>query len=202
MCAQQLAEKVRCAGVGLPAFYSVTGLNTLYAEGKLPKKFNADGSVAAYNDKREVRNFNGKDYLLEETFPHADFAWIKATKADKMGNCVFKGTSQNFNTLMGKASNCTIVEAEEIVEIGEIKPEEVHLPGLYVNRLFKGAKWEHKIEILKNAEDDENVSAEEQKKDVRSIIASRAALEFKSGMNCNLGGEFSQRHFDCIKATG
>jgi len=179
---------VRCAGVGLPAFYSITGIHTLYAEGKLPKRYNADGSVAAYNDKREVRRFGDQDYLLEEAFPHADFAWIKATKADKMGNCVFKGTSQNFNTLMGKASNCTIVEAEEIVEIGEIKPEEVHLPGLYVNRLFKGEKFEHKIEMLKTSDDDDDVSPEDQKKDVRSIIASRAALEFESGMNCNLGG--------------
>lgn len=160
-------------------------MHTLYAEGKLPKKYNADGSVAAYNDKREVRKFGDKEYLLEESFPHADFAWIKATKADKMGNCVFKGTSQNFNTLMAKASNCTIVEAEEIVELGEIPPEQVHLPGLYVNRLFKGEKFEHKIEILKTADDDED--AKDQKKDVRSIIASRAALEFESGMNCNLG---------------
>lgn len=146
--------------------------------------------MAAYNDKREVRRFGDQEYLLEEAFPHADFAWVKATKADKMGNCVFKGTSQNFNTLMGKASKCTIVEAEEIVEIGEIKPEEVHLAGLYVNRLFKGEKFEHKIEVLKTSDDDDDVGAGDHKKDVRSIIASRAALEFKSGMNCNLGGMY------------
>ena len=87
--------------MGIPAFYSVTGLHTLYAEGKLPIKYNKDGSVAAYNKKRETREFGGKTYLLEESFEMADFAWIKATKADKMGNCVFKGTSYNFNAIMG-----------------------------------------------------------------------------------------------------
>lgn len=95
-----LAEKVRCCGFGIPAFYSVTGLHTLFAEGKLPVKYKSDGSVAVYNKKRETREFGGKTYLLEEAFEMADFAWIKATKADKMGNCVFRGTSYNFNAIM------------------------------------------------------------------------------------------------------
>lgn len=86
--------------MGLPAFYSVTGLHTLYAEGKLPVKYSKDGGVAKYNKKRETREFGGKTYLLEESFEMADFAWIKATKADKMGNLVFKGTSYNFNAMM------------------------------------------------------------------------------------------------------
>lgn len=92
---------MRCCGAGIPAFYSVTGLHTLYGDGKLPVKYNTDGSVAEYNKKRETREFGGKTYLLEEAFEPAEFAWVKATKADKMGNCVFKGTSYNFNALMG-----------------------------------------------------------------------------------------------------
>lgn len=103
-----------------------------------------------------------------------------------MGNCVFHGTGQNFNPLMAKAAHCTIVEAEEIVEVGEIKPEEIHLPGLYVNRLFKGAKYEHKVEILKVAEDSEN-KEDMKPTDARSTIAARAAKELKPGMNVNLG---------------
>ncbi len=82
----------------------MTGLHTLYAEGKLPTKYNSDGSVASYNKKRETREFNGKKYLLEEAFDQAEFAWIKATKADKMGNCTFKGTSWNFNGIMARMS--------------------------------------------------------------------------------------------------
>jgi 3-oxoacid CoA-transferase len=110
-----LAEKVRCCGVGIPAFYSVTGLHTLFAEGKLPIKYNSDGSVAAYNKKRETREFGGKTYLLEEAFEMADFAWIKATKADKMGNCVFKGTSYNFNALMASRSSFVLPSAVLII---------------------------------------------------------------------------------------
>lgn len=179
-----LAEKVRGAAFNLPAFFSSCGLHTNYADGKLAVRYNSDGSVKEYNKKRETREFNGRQYLLEEAFPRADYAWIKASKADKMGNCVFKGTSMNFNTLMAKAAHVTIVEAEEIVEIGDIKPEEVHLPGLYVNRLFKGAKFEHRVEILKTSDDDQG---DAEAKDPRSVIAARAAKEFFPGMNCNLG---------------
>lgn len=164
----------------------MTGLHTLYGDGKLPKLYNKDGSVKEYNAKRETRDFGGKTYMLEESFQMADFAWIKAEKADKMGNCVFKGTGQNFNVLMAKAAHCTIVEAAHVVEIGEIKPEEVHLPGMYVNRLFKGAKYEHKIEVLKT--DDEARKAMEGE-DARNTIAKRAARELSDGMVCNLGGK-------------
>jgi 3-oxoacid CoA-transferase len=96
----KLAEKIRCCGAGIPAFYMATGLNTLYAEGQLPTKYNRDGSVASYNKKRYVQIFGKRQYLLEESFDMADFAWIKASKADKMGNCTFKGTSYNFNGIM------------------------------------------------------------------------------------------------------
>jgi len=89
----------------------VTGLHTLYAEGKLPTKYDSDGNVVTYNKKRETRDFAGKTYLLEEAFEMADFAWIKASKADKMGNCVFKGTSYNFNALVASTPISTISSA-------------------------------------------------------------------------------------------
>lgn len=96
----KLAEKIRCCGAGIPAFYMATGLNTLYAEGQLPTRYNRDGSVASYNNKRKVHTFRGRSFLLAESFDMADFAWIKASKADRMGNCTFKGTSYNFNGIM------------------------------------------------------------------------------------------------------
>ncbi|KAF2168720.1 hypothetical protein M409DRAFT_52751 [Zasmidium cellare ATCC 36951] len=176
------AENIRCCGAGVPAFYTPTGLNTLYAEGKLPTKYDSNGNVLKYNEAREVRTFNGKEYLLEEAFPTADFAWIKAWKADKMGNCVFKGTSYNYNRIMANAARITIVEAEEIVELGELPAESIHLPGLNVNRLFKGKKW-GKIEVLHNDDD----SKESKEKSVRDVIAQRAAKEFVPGSSCNLG---------------
>lgn len=178
------AEKIRCAGAGIPAFYTRTGLHTLYAEGKLPCKYNGVGEAIEFNEPREVKSFKGKDYLLEEAFDEADFAWIKAYKADTMGNCIFKGSSYNYNRIMANAAKITIVEAEEIVEAGALSPESIHLPGLNVNRLFKGERW-GKIEILKNDTSDDMKKPE--KKTVRDIIAQRAAREFEPGSSCNLG---------------
>lgn len=162
---------------------------TLYAQGKLPKKFDPSGNgrVLSFNDKRETRKFGDKEYLLEEAFPTADFAWIKAWKADKMGNCVFKGTGFNFNRIMANAARCTIVECEELVEIGELEPEQIHLPGLNVNRIFKGEKFENRIEILKFSDEEKSGSTGRPGTSVRDIIAQRAALEFVPGMQCNLG---------------
>lgn len=134
----------------------------------------------------------------------ADYAWIKAHKVDRLGNTTFKGTGWNFNGIMAsmypvyivfelttdtssEAAKCTIVEAEEIVEVGEIPPEQIHLPGLYVSRVFKGAKFEHKIEVLKYAEDDSEDSKGKDSNDIKSTIAKRAAKEFFNGMACNLG---------------
>jgi 3-oxoacid CoA-transferase len=178
------AEKISYSAKGIPAFYCKVGLHTLYAEGKLPTRFK-DWEPVSYSKKRETRDFNGETYLLEESFPTADFAWIKAWKADKMGNCIFKGTGYNFNRVMANAARCTIVEAGEIVKIGELKPEEIHLPALNLNRLFKGKKYEGRIEIAKfSDEEEENTSGEESSRDV---IAKRAALDFEEGMSCNLG---------------
>lgn len=175
------AEKIRACGAGIPGFYTRAGLNTLYAEGKLPTKFNAKGEPIKFNKAPETKTFNGTEYLLEEAFPTAEFAWIKAWKADTMGNCIFKGTSFNYNRIMANAAEITIVEAEEIVEAGELSPESIHLPGLNVNRLFKGEKW-GKIEILHNDGD-----GADQEPGIRDVIAKRAAKEFEDGSACNLG---------------
>jgi 3-oxoacid CoA-transferase len=130
-----------------------------------------------------VRSFGGQEFLLEEAFQPADFAWIKAKRADTMGNCQFEGSAWNFNAIMATAAKVTIVEADEIVEAGDIRPENVHLPGLHVHRLFKGFN-KHKIEVLRF---DEGEAAPEGKLGPRDVIAMRAAKEFVAGSSCNLG---------------
>ncbi|SMQ47188.1 unnamed protein product [Zymoseptoria tritici ST99CH_3D7] len=140
---------------------------------------------------------NGKEYLLEESFEPAKFAWIKAWKADKTGNCIFKGTSFNYNRIMANAAEITIVEAEEIIEIGERSPESMHLPGLNVNRLFKGEKW-GKIEVLKLDEGDDN----KKEMTTRDVIAQRAAKEFSENGVIGVGGypKKGEESSDCINA--
>ncbi|MBU3847494.1 MAG: CoA transferase subunit A [Candidatus Acinetobacter avistercoris] len=124
-----LAEKLRSGGAGIPAFYTQTGVGTLIAEGK------------------EVRTFHGKEYILEESLT-ADVALVKAYKADKAGNLVFRKTARNFNPECAVAGKFTIVEVEEIVEIGAIDPDDVHLAGIYVNRIILNNTPEKRIEQL------------------------------------------------------
>ena len=130
-----LAEKLRSGGAGIPAFYTQTGVGTLIAEGK------------------EVRNFNGKDYILEPTIT-TDIALVKAYKADKAGSLVFRKTARNFNPECAMAGKITIAEVEQLVEIGELDPDEIHLPGIYVNRIVLNPAPEKHIEqmTLKAAE--------------------------------------------------
>lgn len=123
-----LAEKLRAGGAGIPAFFTPTGVGTKVAEGK------------------EVRQFGGRDYILERSI-RADFAFVKAWKADKFGNLLFRKTSRNFNPVAAMAGNITVVEVEELVEVGEIDPDQVHLPGAYVQRIFVG-QFEKRIENL------------------------------------------------------
>ncbi|MFI9458531.1 CoA transferase subunit A [Acinetobacter sp. NPDC052428] len=124
-----LAEKLRAGGAGIPAFYTATGVGTVIAEGK---------------DERE---FNGKSYILEESLT-ADVALVKAYKADKAGNLIFRKTAQNFNPVCAMAGKITIAEVEEIVEIGVLDPDEIHLPGIYVNRIVLNAQPEKRIEQM------------------------------------------------------
>jgi len=121
-----LAEKMRAGGAGIPAFYTATGVGTLVAQGK------------------DERQFNGRDYILEEAIT-GDFALVKAWKADKFGNLVFRKTARNFNPLAATAGKITVVEVEQIVEPGELNPNEIHTPGIYVNRLIQGS-FEKRIE--------------------------------------------------------
>ncbi|EXA68107.1 3-oxoacid CoA-transferase, A subunit [Acinetobacter baumannii 348935] len=124
-----LAEKLRAGGAGIPAFYTATGVGTVIAEGK------------------DVREFNGKSYILEESLT-ADVALVKAYKADKAGNLIFRKTAQNFNPVCAMAGKVTIAEVEEIVEIGALDPDEIHLPGIYVNRIVLNTQPEKRIEQM------------------------------------------------------
>ncbi|MCA1322218.1 CoA transferase subunit A [Bacillus tianshenii] len=121
-----LAEKIRAGGAGIPAFYTPAGVGTPIAEGK------------------EVREFNGKEYLLEEAFT-ADFSLVRADKADKMGNLIYNKTARNFNPMIAAAGKVTIAEVEELVEIGELDPNHIQTPSIYVQRLIVGQQ-EKKIE--------------------------------------------------------
>lgn len=124
-----LAEKLRAGGAGIPAFFTATGVGTLIAEGK------------------EERVFNGKPYILENSLT-ADIALVKAYKADTAGNLIFRKTAQNFNPVCAMAGKVCIVEVEEIVEIGALDPDQIHLPGIYVNRIVLNANPEKRIEQL------------------------------------------------------
>ena len=124
-----LAEKLRAGGAGIPAFFTQTGVGTLIADGK------------------EVREYHGKDYILEESLT-ADVALVKAYKADKAGNLIFRKTAQNFNPVCAMAGKISIVEVEEIVEIGELDPDSIHLPGIYINRIVLNTAPEKRIEQM------------------------------------------------------
>ncbi|MFJ6266164.1 CoA transferase subunit A [Lysinibacillus xylanilyticus] len=124
-----LAERLRAGGAGIPGFYTATGVGTPIAEGK------------------EEKVFDGKEYILEKGIV-ADFALVKAWKADKLGNLVFKKTSRNFNPLAAMAGKITIAEVEEIVEVGELDPDHIHTPGVFVQRVLLGGNYEKRIERL------------------------------------------------------
>jgi 3-oxoacid CoA-transferase subunit A len=115
--------------------------------GKIPTKFNKDGTVASYSKPREVREFNGKRYLLEESLT-GDFAFVKCHKADKDGNLTFNKTARNFNPDVATAGKIVIAEADEIVETGELDPDQIHCPGIYVDRVVKGINEQKRIEKL------------------------------------------------------
>ena len=122
-----LAEKCRAAQAGFPAFYTPAGYGTEVAEGK------------------EIRDFDGKMFVLEPAYK-ADFAFVKAWKGDAAGNLVFKGTARNFNPLMCGAATITVAEVEELVSVGELDPNQIHTPGIFVQRIFQGEKFEKRIE--------------------------------------------------------
>jgi 3-oxoacid CoA-transferase A subunit len=129
-----LAERLRAGGSGIPAFFTPTGVGTLVAEGK------------------EVREFDGRKYVMEKAIV-GDFGIVKAWKGDAMGNLVFRKTSRNFNPLCAMAGKITIAEVEELVPVGSLDPDQIHLPGVYVHRIFQGKGYEKRIErkVTRNA---------------------------------------------------
>lgn len=140
-----LAERLRAGGAGIPAFYTPTGAGTAISEGGLPLRYNGDGSVKTYSEKKEVRPFDGRDYVLERAIT-GDFAIVKAWKGDRFGNLLFRHTAMNFNPMMATAARVTIAEVEELVEVGTLDPAQIHTPGIYVQRIFQGTGYEKRIE--------------------------------------------------------
>lgn len=122
-----LAERLRAGGAGIPAFYTPTGVGTLVAEGK------------------ESREFNGRPYILEKGIT-GDFALVKAWKGDKFGNLIFRKTARNFNPMIATAGKITVAEVEELVEVGELDPDQIHTPGVFVQRILQGPSYEKRIE--------------------------------------------------------
>jgi len=131
-----LAERLRAGGCGIPAFFTPAGVGTLVADGGLPWKYNADGSVAIESPKKETREFDGRAFVMERGIV-CDFALVRASIADTAGNVIFHKATRQFNPLCAMAGKITIVETEELVDAGEIDPEQVHLPGIFVQRVVK-----------------------------------------------------------------
>ena len=122
-----LAERLRAGGAGIPAFYTPTGVGTKIAEGK------------------ESRNFDGREFILEKGIT-GDFAFVKAWKGDKFGNLIFRKTARNFNPMIATAGKITVAEVEELVEVGELEPDQIHTPGVYIQRIFKTVDQKKRIE--------------------------------------------------------
>lgn len=161
------AERIRAGGAGIPAFYTPTGYGTVAAEGK------------------EIREFNGRPCVLV-TALRGDFAFIKAWKGDRWGNLVFRKTARNFNPMMATAADYVIAEVEELVELGQLEPDSVHLPGIYVDAIFQGERYEKRIErrtVRPRTGQAEPLAAD----DRRVRIARRAARELRDGNYVNLG---------------
>lgn len=122
-----LAERLRAGGAGIPGFYTPTGVGTKIAEGK------------------EIRQFDGRDYILEKAIK-GDFAFVKAWKGDKFGNLIYRKTARNFNPMIATAGKITVAEVEELVEVGELDPDQIHTPGVFVQRIFQGVNYQKRIE--------------------------------------------------------
>ena len=166
-----LAERIRAGGAGIPAFFTPAGVGTEVADGK------------------EIREFNGKQYLLENWLK-ADFSIIKAWKGDKSGNLIFKGTARNFNLMMASAGKICIAEVEELLEIGELDPNEIHVPGIYIQRIFEGKNYEKRIEqrTISQSETESDLQLFEFGKGLTKFgIAKRIAKELQDGYYVNLG---------------
>jgi 3-oxoacid CoA-transferase len=159
-----LAEKLRAGGAGIPGFYTRTALGTKLAEGK------------------EVKKFDGREYVLEEWI-RADLSIVKAWKGDKAGNLVYRETSRNFNPMIATCGKVTIAEVEQLVEIGELDPDQIHTPGVYVDRIIQGKNYQKRIEFRTVA----GAAASKKDSPIRELMAKRAAQELRDGYYVNLG---------------
>lgn len=180
-----LAERIRAGGTGVPAFYTPTGYGTQVQEGGVPIRYSPEGHLITLSQPREVREFEGQHHLLERAI-RADFALIKGWKADRSGNVIFRGSARNFNVPMCKAADISVVEVEEIVDVGTFAPEDIHIPNIYVKRVIKGPRFEKRIERL-TTRDSPPAPGSKDQDPKRTRIIKRAALEFKDGMYANLG---------------
>lgn len=181
-----LAERLRAGGAGVPAFYTRTAYGTAVHEGKNVIKYGPGGAkagdVAIMSEPRESRDFDGKGYIMEKAIV-GDFALVKAWKADERGNLVWRGTSRNFNPDCARAAKVCIAEVEEIVPVGSLSPEEIHLPGIYVHRVVQGQGYEKRIEKRTVSAAGGEIKVDKR----RELIVRRAAKELKDGMYVNLG---------------
>jgi 3-oxoacid CoA-transferase subunit A len=150
-----LAERLRAGGCGIPGFYTPAGVGTLVADGGLPWMHNPDGSVKIASPAKETRRFDDRDYVLEAGIV-CDFALVRASIADTDGNLIFHKATRNFNPLCAMAGKITIVETEELVEPGQIDPEAVHLPGIFVQRVVKVGSEGKRIERVTTRKRGEN----------------------------------------------
>lgn len=140
-----LAERLRAGGAGIPAFYTPTGYGTAISEGGMPMLYDKTGKVLKESEPKETREFDGRGYVLEHAI-RGDFALVKAQVGDLVGNLVYRKTARNFNPMIATAGAVTIAEVEELVQPGKIDPEQVHTPGIYVNRIIKGERFDKPIE--------------------------------------------------------
>src|SRR5471032_2852715 len=159
-----LAEKLRAGGAGIPGFYTRTAFGTKLAEGK------------------DTRSFDGKEYVLERAI-HADVSIVKAWKGDKSGNLTYRMTARNFNPMIATCGTVTVAEVEELVEVGELDPEQIHTPGVYVDRIIRGPSYQKRIEFRTVS----GASASKKESPVRALMAKRAAQELRDGYYVNLG---------------
>ncbi|KAI1340231.1 succinyl-CoA:3-ketoacid-coenzyme A transferase-like protein [Xylariaceae sp. FL0016] len=183
LCPQgTLAERLRAAGAGIPAFYTRTGGKTFIETGEIPSRFTPE-AILEKGKPRETRIFDGKSYIMETALP-GDVAILRAWKVDEAGNCVFKYATKTYAGLMAKAARLAIVEAENIVPVGSIDPDSVDLPGIFIDRIVP-ATAKKNFEVLKVAPSKE--SGKSGPLDSRNRIAKRAAQELKDGFYVNLG---------------
>jgi 3-oxoacid CoA-transferase len=159
-----LAERLRAGGAGIPGFYTRTGFGTKLTEGK------------------ETKAFNGKEYVLEPGIT-AELSIVKAWKGDKSGNLIYRKTSRNFNPMIATCGRVCVAEVEQLVEIGDLDPDQIHTPGVFVNRIIQGAKYEKRIEFRTV----QGATTSKKENPVRELMAKRAAQELRDGYYVNLG---------------